>query len=52
MMSGLFRPLLLLAACSLLLAPGFAASRVERGTLTFDNIRRPPQTSATSSMAT
>lgn len=42
MMSGLFRPLLLLAASSLLLEPSFAASRVERGTLTFDNIPEAP----------
>jgi dipeptidyl aminopeptidase/acylaminoacyl peptidase len=42
MMSGLFRPLVLLAAASLLLEPGFAASRIERGVLTFDNIPEAP----------
>jgi dipeptidyl aminopeptidase/acylaminoacyl peptidase len=42
MMIGLFRPLLPLAACLLLTTVGLAATRVERGTLTFDNIPEAP----------
>lgn len=42
MMTGLFRPLLLLAASSLFLNAGLAATRLERGTLTFDNIPDAP----------
>jgi dipeptidyl aminopeptidase/acylaminoacyl peptidase len=41
-MIGLFRPLLPLAACLLLTTVGLAATRVERGTLTFDNIPEAP----------
>jgi dipeptidyl aminopeptidase/acylaminoacyl peptidase len=37
-MTRLYRPPALLAACLLLVTSGFAATRVERGTLTFDNI--------------
>jgi dipeptidyl aminopeptidase/acylaminoacyl peptidase len=42
MMTGLFRPLLLLAASSLFFNAGLAATRLERGTLTFDNIPDAP----------
>jgi dipeptidyl aminopeptidase/acylaminoacyl peptidase len=37
-MTRLYRPPALLAACLLLVTSGFAATRVERGALTFDNI--------------
>jgi dipeptidyl aminopeptidase/acylaminoacyl peptidase len=41
-MTRLYRPPALLAACLLLVTSGFAATRVERGTLTFDNIPAAP----------
>ena len=41
-MTRLYRPPALLAACLLMASAGFAATRVERGTLTFDNIPTAP----------
>src|SRR5271154_2463146 len=41
-MTRLYRPPALLAACLLLVTSGFAATRVEHGTLSFDNIPAAP----------